>query len=144
METKENIGKAVRVSIPASVASDIGSLKKSFGTILDKLGCPACCSGHNIYLELQRDHIFERDVKTRLSAANPIRNRFAKESATVNVAVQPAFANKIENVFDAIDRIAEITGHVACATGCDMFLNLEQQFALDEKLNVSERVMAVG
>lgn len=143
MDNKLN-ANAVRVSMPASVASNIDSLKKSVGTVLDKLGCPACCSGHNLYLELQRDHIFERDARKRLSAANPIRTKLTAASPAVTVAVQPEFAGKIDNVFDAIDRIAEVTGHVACATGCDMFFNLEQQFALDENLGLSERVMAIG
>ena len=45
----------VRVSLPASVAADISSLKKAVSSVLDQLGCPECCSGHDIMFELQRD-----------------------------------------------------------------------------------------
>lgn len=144
MDIETISARPVRVSIPASVAGEIGSLKKSVGSVLDKLGCPACCSGHNLYFELQRDHVFSRDFKSGVSTKSPVTGNFAKKVTNVRVGLKPALANEIENVYEAIDRIAEITGHVACATGCDMFFNLEERFTIDEKLNIDELAMTIG
>lgn len=144
MEIETITARPVRVSIPASVAGEIGSLKKSIGNVLDKLGCPACCSGHNLYLELQRDHVFSRDLKSSVLSKNPIKANLNKKVTSVRIGLKPKLATEIKNVHAAIDRIAEITGHVACATGCDMFFNLEEQFSIDEHLNIDERFMTIG
>ena len=53
---------AVRVSIPMSVAQDFGAFKRTLGSILERLGCPACCSGHDVHFELQRRFSFEGDL----------------------------------------------------------------------------------
>lgn len=137
--------KPVRVSIPASVAADIGMYKKAVGSILDKLGCQACCSGHDIFFELQREVVLPRSLK---DAAIPsmIRNvnRDVVSVPTVRAGLKPELSYEIENVYAAIDRIAELSGHTACATGCDMLLELETRFVVDTKLNIEEQVMSFG
>lgn len=133
----------VRVSIPVSVASEIGSLKKAVATILDKLGCPACCSGHDLFFELQRDVIFNKNLKAKpevsFRAANAI-----KSDPTRRVALQPEFAANIDNVFSAIDKLAELSGHPACATGCDMRFELERQFVIDLAGTATENLAGFG
>lgn len=109
----------VRISIPASVAADIGSLKKAVGTVLDKLGCQACCSGHDIFFELERD-VFLRDSLREKANVMPVRS-VSRKAGSMEVGMGPAVAHDIKQVYAAIDRIAELSGHVACATGCDMF-----------------------
>ncbi|MBC9246378.1 hypothetical protein H4P12_06550 [Paracoccus sp. 11-3] len=132
----------VRVSLPASVASDIGSLKKALGSVLDHLGCQACCSGHDILFELQRDFYFDRNI-SEISFASRGASKLARRD-DVTVSLNPEAASNIENVFAAIDKIAELTGHTACATGCDMRFNLERILVLDAKMNLQERVMTIG
>lgn len=133
----------VRVSLPASVAADIGSLKKAMGGILDKLGCPACCSGHDIFLELQRDIVIGDKISAR-AVASPARAKLSRAHPTVSVGIKPEAVAKIDDVFLAIDRIAELSGHTACATGCDMFFRLEEMFVIDKALNIQEQVMTLG
>lgn len=132
----------VRVSLPASVASDIDSLKKAVGSVLDHLGCQACCSGHDILFELQRDFVFDKSIRD-ISVASAGRRGLA-QGKTVNIGISPDAAGSIDNVFAAIDKLADLTGHVACATGCDMRFNLERMLVLDAKLNLRERVMTIG
>ncbi|MEZ5363180.1 MAG: hypothetical protein R2748_12770 [Bryobacterales bacterium] len=138
----------VRVSLPASVAADIGSLKKAMGSILDKLGCQACCSGHDIFIELQRDLVLRKDLKARAEvgvAPMMVRSAaFQKTRPAVRVGISPRVADSIDNVFLAIDRIAELSGHTACATGCDMFFNLELNYVLDAKLGIEEQALTLG
>lgn len=138
---------AVRVSLPASVAADIGSLKKAVGGILDKLGCQACCSGHDILFELQREIALPALDKApvagfRRAALEAAPTAVAK--ASVRVGLAPKIADDIDGVFAAIDRIAEFTGHPACATGCDMFLSMERSFLLDRSLEIREQAMTIG
>jgi len=137
--------KPVRVSIPASVAADIGSYKKAVGSILDKLGCGGCCSGHDIFFELQREVVLSRSLKdTAIPAAVRNVDRDIVSLPTVRVGLKPELSYEIENVFLALDRIAELSGHTACATGCDMLLELESRFVLDAKLGIEEQVMSFG
>lgn len=126
----------VRVSIPVSVASNIDGLKKAIGSVLDELGCPACCSGFDIALELQREVAFS-DLRSAPDFAVSAKRAFSRDPAR-KVAISPQFGSEIENVFGAIDKLAELSGHTACATGCDIFLQLERQFVISPELKLQE------
>lgn len=134
----------VRVSMPASVAAEIGSFKKAVGSVLDKLGCGACCSGYDIHFELQRDLVF-RDIS---EVGTPISPRldtgeFAIKNVT-RVGIQPEAAMEIDNVFAVIDRIADFSGCRACCSGHDLRLQMERNFVLDDDLQVDEPVLRFG
>lgn len=148
MDKMTAVTAPVRVSIPASVAADLGTYKKAVGRIMEHLGCPACCSGHDIFFELQRDVVFAKDLRAVAYAgpAAKLKETVFERARTpaVSVGIKPELAGSIESVFDAMDRIAEITGHPACATGCDMFFNLEERLVLTNDLQLEEQVLAVG
>ncbi|MFP7673645.1 hypothetical protein ACG74X_09855 [Marivita sp. S0852] len=133
--------KPVRVSMPASVAADLGRFKKAISSVLDKLGCPNCCSGHDIHFDSHRDMVF-RDVSAeampRAAAGYQVRE------AHNTVAMNPEIGAKIDNVYKAIDRIAHFSGHDACCSGHNLRLLIEQNFILDEKLNVEAHAMRFG
>lgn len=134
----------VRVSIPASVAGNIKSLKKSMAEILGMLGCPACCSGHDIYLELQRSITLRKGLKDEVIAGTFSRDTIkAGFGRSVSVGIKPDQVNTLDDVFTAIDRIAEISGHSACATGCDLFFNLERNFVINPRLQVIEETLVM-
>jgi hypothetical protein len=145
MKHDKSLSVPVRVSLPASVASEIGSLKKAVGTVLGKLGCPACCSGFDIFLDLQRDFVLHEGPKSAAIAVSSGRAGMSKlRKERLRVGLHPDFASSIENVYSAIDKIADLSGHTACATGCDMFFELERSLVLDAKFNVEEMMMTVG
>jgi hypothetical protein len=53
--------RPARVSIPAKVAFDLKTFQKVQASILDRLGCPACCSGWDIRWDtLQSFRVDER------------------------------------------------------------------------------------
>ncbi|MCK0149100.1 hypothetical protein MWU54_03630 [Marivita sp. S6314] len=136
-----DIASPVRVTMPASVAADIGVFKKAVGTILDKLGCPACCSGHDIRFDIHRDLVF-RDLESR---GMPRAMAEVKPRPAANtVALAPETGAQIDNVFRAIDKIAEFTGCGACCSGHDLRLQFEQNFLLDEQLNVDAAAVRFG
>jgi hypothetical protein len=142
MSAELSAAKAVRVSIPVSVASDIGGLKKSMGTILDKLGCRACCSGFDIFLERQRDALVSGGLRGKAQLGGFAASKTA--ASTLRVAVSPAAVTKIEDVNDMLDKIADLSGHVACATGCDIFFQMEEMFVLDRNLKLEQVALRVG
>lgn len=142
MNAELSAAKAVRVSIPVAIASDIGGLKKSMGTILDKLGCRACCSGFDIFLERQREVLVPDSLrgKARLGAFSASKSA----ASTLRVGVSPGAVANIEDVNLMLDKIAELSGHVACATGCDILFQMEEMFVLDRNLNVDQVALRVG
>jgi hypothetical protein len=138
------MAKAVRVSLPASVASNVDGLKKSIASVLGRLGCAACCSGYDIRLELQRELMTTNLKKGTRASVGGWAGRNRRDIPQLSVGVSAAAVAKIDDVFLAIDRIAELSGHVACATGCDIFFQLEELFILDEKMNIEAPVLRLG
>src|SRR5690606_12570554 len=77
----------VRVSLPASVAADLGRLKKAFGNVLEQLGCPGCCSGRDILWEIQQDFSLDKDLK---AAPQALRSGSKKSDAkALRVGISP-------------------------------------------------------
>lgn len=58
-------GRTVQVSLPASVAFDIDRFQDIQRSILDKLGCGACCSGWDITFDLQRQVLVNEKLNIR-------------------------------------------------------------------------------
>lgn len=134
----------VRVSLPASVAADIGNLKDAVQSVLDRLGCPKCCSGHDLMLELQRDVMFGRDVKDQAEIGFATIPGVAKQDKipTARIGLEPEAAQEIDFVFSALQRMADLSGHSACATGCDMLLQLESIYVIDASVSIEERAVS--
>jgi hypothetical protein len=134
--------KAVRVSIPASVAGDLGGLKKSFASILDRLGCPNCCSGYDIRMELQRELALSKSLRDKARIGGWA--GAARDIPRVSVGVKPSAVNSLGEVNEMLERIAGMTGHPACATGCDLWFRMEELFVIDQNLEIEAPVLRVG
>ena len=93
----------VRVSLPASVAADLGRLKKAFGNVLEQLGCPGCCSGRDILWEIQQDFSLDKDLK---AAPQALRSGSKKSDAkALRVGISPRLGGDIQSVYSALERI---------------------------------------
>jgi hypothetical protein len=57
--------RSVRVRLPAEVAFDLDKFQEVQKSILDELGCRACCSGWDIIWDTQRDFIVDRELNVR-------------------------------------------------------------------------------
>ena len=57
--------KAVRVTVPASVAFDLPKMQKVTAIVLDRLGCPACHSGMDIRFDFERRFLFDENLQLR-------------------------------------------------------------------------------
>lgn len=57
--------KTIRVSVPPKVAYDLRKIQKIQASILDRLGCPACCSGHDIRFDIVRNFRVDKELNIR-------------------------------------------------------------------------------
>jgi len=57
--------RAVRVTLPAKVAYDLKSFQKVQASILDRLGCTACCSGWDIRFDVSRSFAVDDKLNIR-------------------------------------------------------------------------------
>jgi len=55
--------RVVRVALPARVASDLKAFQKVQASILDRLGCAACCSGWDIRYDVARHFAVDEKLK---------------------------------------------------------------------------------
>ncbi len=53
----------VRVTIPASVAFDLGKMQKTMANVVARLGCPGCHSGHLILFQQEVEFLVDEALK---------------------------------------------------------------------------------
>jgi hypothetical protein len=122
MANSPTIQGTIRVSIPASVASNIKTLKSSLKSIAERLGCGKCFSGADCFFQLQNRYLIDEKLQiaahtTAVSDAIPAKT--SAKNVYVNLSSKASY--DINTVLASIDKIAELSGHVACATGCNLF-----------------------
>lgn len=54
--------RPVRVQLSTSVATNMELFQKAQLQILDRLGCPACCSGFDIRWDTVRDFVVDNEL----------------------------------------------------------------------------------
>lgn len=64
--------RTVKVSIPPQVAYDLKAFQKVQASILDRLGCGACCSGWDIRYDIIRSYLVDEKLKVREAASGVI------------------------------------------------------------------------
>lgn len=60
-------GRAVRVTVPAAVAFDLGRMTKVTASILDRLGCGDCHSGWDIRYDIARNFVVDEGLKVQVA-----------------------------------------------------------------------------
>lgn len=125
----------VRVTLPAKVAYDPDLLKKSLGNILDQIGCRACCSGADIFLEMERSFLVDAD--TNVGAFRAASGDFAATTSnTFTVALSQKVKFDIDRVFQAVDKVIDILGPHPCISGFDVLFQDElRTIVVDAELN---------
>lgn len=110
----------VRVTLPARIAYDPDALKKSIGSILERIGCPECFSGADCLFQNERSFLIDPEGQLDpqpdpwVGANVPIEARYQ-----VNVALAPAVKYDITRVYEAIDKVIDLIGGHPCISGFD-------------------------
>lgn len=128
-----NLSTPVHVSIPVSVAADLDLFKSAMGSILDKLGCQACCSGNDIHFELQRDILVNSKLGSRAEKLGLRSLRTSAKSPAVRAEFDLEATMDIKDVNSILDMIADLTGCRACCSGLDLHLDHFRHLVLDQR-----------
>jgi hypothetical protein len=124
----------IRVTLPAAVAYDPDRLKTSIGSILERIGCRSCCSGADIYLQMERNFLVdpETNVET-LKAGASVEYRGRPHQFAVGLS--PTVKYDIDRVFQAIDKVIDLLGPHPCISGVDVLLQDElRAIVVNERL----------
>ena len=132
------ISGAIRVSIPASTAANLKTLKTSLVNIAEKLGCRPCFSGADCFFHLEHDYVIDEKAVVAANRQTVERRSFPGSlGKTIRVTLSPKAGFSIDTITAAVEKIAELSGHTACATGCNIFfqhfLDDMRSFAVNEK-----------
>jgi hypothetical protein len=137
-------GGAVRLTLSAAVASDLGSLEQSLKSLAERLGHPSCATGCDT-LFLQLEHDFTVSEKVELNP-QPLPPRRAVELPSDPIPVEPApvvqvfIPEKVNNNIKSIQKALAITlrklGCDECCSGFNILFRRELDLiAFDERLN---------
>jgi hypothetical protein len=138
-EPKIRARGTVRVSLPATIAYDPAALKKSIGSLMERLGCGTCFSGADCVFTHERD--FVADLKGTLSAAavelNP--QPLPPRAANTTVSLAPTVRYDINKVFKAVDKVIDLIGPCPCHSGIDiLYLNELNVIGINEKIEAQQ------
>lgn len=57
------LGIPVRVRVTPDVLYDLNKITDIRNQVLGKLGCAACCSGHDIIFDVERRFVIDKNMK---------------------------------------------------------------------------------
>jgi hypothetical protein len=68
LKARQGANRVVRVSLPATVGSDLAKFQKIQKDILGRLGCMACCSGWDIRWDMFNDFRVDERLNVEVGA----------------------------------------------------------------------------
>ena len=133
-------GGAVRLSMPARVANDLGALQRGLRSLAERLGHPKCATGCDI-LQLMLEREFSLSEKVELNPqplppkAEPL---FAATQNTVVVSIPGRVNGDIESLTKVVGTVLGKLGCAACCSGFDILFQRELDLmTVDDRLNVT-------
>ncbi len=154
----------MRVSIPASVASDLGVFRKSIASIAERLGCRGCFSGADCFFQRERAFVINEKLEiTPAGVFGPLPDPWqvagpfpqpgraagfdlsmiALNSQPLPPSVTVTLAPEIGYDLGKLqESIAKIAGRLGCPSYCSSFdisFRQELDFVVDADLNVQTR-----
>jgi hypothetical protein len=139
-------GGAIRLTLPAKVANDLGALQKGLKSLAERLGHPKCATGCDIlHLGLEREFLLTDAARLNpqpLPPANPDPTPWRFEPDPDPWRVTVTIPDKVNNSIDALTKAVAVVvdrlGCKACCSGFDILFRREiGTIALDEQLNVA-------
>jgi hypothetical protein len=126
-------GGAMRLTLPVSVASDLGSLQKSLRSLAERLGHSACATGCDIlHLQMEREFSVREtgnQVELNPQPLPPLTDFAANlpqgAAPTVNVSMPSEAFNDIKQLGTAVERVVGKLGCAACCSGFDILFRRE-------------------
>jgi hypothetical protein len=139
-------GGAVRLTLPARVANDLGALQRGLGSLAERLGHTACATGCDI-LEILAEREFvlsdavalnPQPLPPRGPLPDPWRSGPVPNPWHVVVTIPDAVNNNIDALKKAVAVAVDKLGCSSCCSGFDIAFRREiGTMVLDERLNVA-------
>src|SRR4029450_9512600 len=134
-------GGAVRLTLSAKVANDLGALQRSLRLVAERLGHPNCATGCDIF-HLTLEEEFTLGGAGQEVALNPQplppQERFEQRLNTITVTIPDKVNGNIEALSRAVGTVVGKLGCSPCCSGFDILFRREiNTMALDEKGGVA-------
>jgi hypothetical protein len=140
----KNVNGAVRITLPVSVANDLGKLQEGLGVIAAQMGCPQCCSGVDLSFQLEREAILNEKLelessllrRSSIGAGTVELKGLAQTDRPVSVVIPAKVSYDIGSLQESLARVVDRLGCQACCSGFDITFIHEREFLLDQDLNI--------
>lgn len=132
-------GGAVRLTLPAQLANDLGALQGSLRDLAERLGHPACATGcDTLFMQVEREFVAAGPGNLSAITGNPFLPQDpVPDRSVVNVSVPEKVSGDIEALQKAVAVTVGKLGCRACCSGFDIAFRRELDLiALDETLGV--------
>jgi len=132
-------GGAVRLTLSAAVANDLGALERSLKEVAERLGHPACATGCDI-LQLGLEQEFSIGNKVELNPQPlPPRSLVLEQGRNlITVTIPDRVNGNIELLTHAVRNVVGRLGCSPCCSGFDILFRREiNTMALNEKGEVA-------
>ena len=134
-------GGAIRLTLPAKVANDLGALQRGLKSLAERLGHPQCATGCDIlHMGLEREFSLTDAVALNPQPLPPGGPEFGPSPQPWHVTV--TIPDKVNNSIDALTKAVAVVvdrlGCKPCCSGFDILFRREiGTMALDEQVNVA-------
>jgi hypothetical protein len=132
-------GGAVRLTLSARVANDLGALQRSLKLTAERLGHPACATGCDILqLGLEQEFAFGNEVELNPQPLPPRIINLDQGSNSITVTIPDKVNGNIELLTRAVGVVVGELGCPGCCSGFDILFRREiNTIALNEKGEVA-------
>lgn len=132
-------GGAVRLTLSAKVANDLGALQRSLKLVAERLGHPACATGCDIlHLELEQEFAFGDKVELNPQPLPPRSLGLDQNRNVITVTIPDKVSGNIDALTHAMGVVVGKLGCPSCCSGFDILFRREiNTIALNEKGEVA-------
>ncbi|MFY9609033.1 MAG: hypothetical protein WAU45_10535 [Blastocatellia bacterium] len=132
-------GGAVRLTLSAKVANDLGALQKSLKLVAERLGHPACATGCDIlHMGLEQEFASGDTVSLNPQPLPPRGHGLDQARGPITVTLPDKVSGNIDALTRAVGVVVGKLGCSACCSGFDILFRREiNTLALDEKGGVA-------
>ncbi len=136
-------GGAVRLTLAAKVANDLGSLQRSLESLAERLGHPKCATGcATLFIQMERDFWIGDDMMLNPQPLPPQGDVGLPQDPDPIHPVQVMIPERVNNNIGSIQKALATTlgklGCPACCSGFDILFRRELDLiAFDERVNAT-------
>ena len=133
-------GGAVRLTLPAKVANDLGALQRSLKLVAERLGHPACATGCDIFhMGLEQEFAFTDKVALNPQPLPPRQIGLDQQGrGSITVTIPDKVSGNIDALSSAVANVLGKLGCASCCSGFDILFRREiNTMVLDERGEVA-------